>query len=514
VGDQPLDQLDGGAMTDPPAFSDPLVDREAEQLIIGCMLNEPIAVLPQVNGINFRDFVEPLHQLAFAAATNIHQAGGLPTFSAIFQRLRGDDLGLGLSIEQIADHLQRLVTAYSASLPEDAGRASHRISELATRRQLAQAYETAAVALRHQPSRPIGEIQAEIPTITPKPNGARFLSADDFVAGYRPQRPLIRAWDLKPGWLYSFTAPTGYAKTAIALSEAMQLSRDGKRVVYLAGENPDEVRARVLLMKAKLGSQLPPTLKFVDGTLNLKEALGYVRSEVQAMSGADLVVVDTSPAFEVAAGGAEENSNTEQLAWALILRQLTKLEGNPTVLALCHPVKKPQTVEDLLPRGGSSYLAEVDGNYASWLTAEDGDRKFFDFTWVGKFRGGFEPLPYVVEKATCEALVDPDGNSIESVWAYRADEQQVERATANQAEDDDVVLVAMNDYPGKSLSDWAKILDWHVPSGPAKHRVRRAIKRLQKHKLCVLSRDDHYCLTKTGKEEAKRVSERLREEAK
>jgi hypothetical protein len=347
----------------------------------------------------------------------------------------------------------------------------------------------------------------------PKPNGRlpAFLSASDFAAGYQPQRPLIKAWDMKPGWLYSFTAPTGYAKTAISLDEAMQLARAGKRVVYLAGENPDEVRARILLMQTKLNlAELPPTLRFADGTFDLNSGMDHVRDEVKAMGGAELIVIDTSPAFQVVAGGAEENSNTEQLCWALLLRQLTKLEGSPAVLALCHPVKRPQNVEDLLPRGGGSFLAEVDGNYASWLTAEDGDRKYFDLTWTGKFRGSFEPLSYVVEVTTCERLLDPDGNPIRSAWAFRADEQQVERAAAEQAEDDDTVLMAMADYPGKSLSEWARILDWRMPSGPAKYRVERAIKRLKRHKLVELARDNHYRLTATGKTEAKRVAERMR----
>ena len=92
-----------------------------------------------------------------------------------------------------------------------------------------------------------------------KPNGAapafpRFLSAAEFVAGYVPQKPLIKAWDLKAGWLYSFTAPTGFAKTAIALTELLRLGRLGKRVVYLAGENPDDIRARMILTSTSSSS--------------------------------------------------------------------------------------------------------------------------------------------------------------------------------------------------------------------------------------------------------------------
>jgi hypothetical protein len=67
------------------------------------------------------------------------------------------------------------------------------------------------------------------PPPDPKPNGASnqypgIMSASDFIAGFKPQRPLLRPWDLKPGWLYSFTAPTSYAKTAISLTEAVSLA--------------------------------------------------------------------------------------------------------------------------------------------------------------------------------------------------------------------------------------------------------------------------------------------------
>jgi hypothetical protein len=186
-----------------------------------------------------------------------------------------------------------------------------------------------------------------------------FLSADEFIAGYRPHKPLIKAWDMKRGWLYSFTAPTGGAKTAIALAEAVQLAIHGHRVVFMAGENPDDVRARVILMKAKLDlAQLPPTLRFVDRTFNLADSLEHVRHEVEAMAGADFVAVDTSPAFQVASGSLEENSNPEAIRWAQRLREMTRLQGTPAVLALCHPIKRPQSIEECLPRGGGGFIAE------------------------------------------------------------------------------------------------------------------------------------------------------------
>jgi hypothetical protein len=349
----------------------------------------------------------------------------------------------------------------------------------------------------------------------PEPQLPRFLSAEEFVAGYRPQKPLVKPWDMKRGWLYSFTAPTGGGKTAIALAEAVHLAQQGKRVVFLAGENPDDVRARVILMMAKLGlERLPPTLRFVDRTFSLIEHLEHIRSEVAAMGGADFIVVDTSPAFQVAAGGMEENSNPEIIRWAQLLRELTRLQGEPTVLALCHPIKRPQSIEECLPRGGGGFIAEVDGNYASWCSSDAENDKFFEFTWIGKFRGYFSPICYHVERTTCERLVDPDGNPSFSVWAHRADEQLLEQAAANQTEDEDALLMVMADYPGKSLAAWALLLGWQTSSGaPAKQRVGRAVKSLSNHKLARKGRGDKWQLLETGKKEAKRVAEKVRKEA-
>ena len=43
-------------------------------------------------------------------------------------------------------------------------------------------------------------------------------------------------------------------------------------------------------------------------------------------------------------------------------RTLTTLPGGPCVLVLCHPIKHVSEPEQLLPRGGGAFLAEVDGN--------------------------------------------------------------------------------------------------------------------------------------------------------
>jgi AAA domain len=349
----------------------------------------------------------------------------------------------------------------------------------------------------------------------PKANGAAshekslvLLTATDFVSGYQPARPLIKAWDTKPGWLYSFTAPTGNAKTSIALAEAISQATAGRTIVYLAGENPDDVRARMVLMKDRLGiDRLPDTLRFVDRTFHMPDTMEFLRELIDALGGADLIFVDTSPAFQAVSGAVEENSNTEQLRWAMVLRQMTKFKGNPAVIALCHPTKRPQSIEESIPRGGGAFLAEVDGNYVSWLKADDGERKFFDFTWTGKFRGSFEPVSYVVEIGTCDALADPDGNLVRTVWAHAADEHQISAAAREQTDAEDALMTAMVNYPNKSLAEWARLLEWQ------KYQVHRVMKRLATEKLVQMKRG-RYVLTPSGKEEAKRASDTILDSSK
>jgi hypothetical protein len=96
---------------------------------------------------------------------------------------------------------------------------------------------------------------------------------------------------------------------------------------------------------------------FVPGVFKFSEIGQRIRDEVAADELA-LVVVDTSAAyFET----DDENSNTQVGAHARRLRQLVQLEGGPTVLVCCHPAKHAAD-DNLIPRGGGAFLAEVDGN--------------------------------------------------------------------------------------------------------------------------------------------------------
>src|SRR3990167_3835769 len=126
---------------------------------------------------------------------------------------------------------------------------------------------------------------------------------------------------------------------------------------------------------------------FVSGAPRLSEIAERITTEATA-GGHDLalVVVDTSAAtFE----GDDENSNVHAIEHAKRMRSLTLLRGGPTVLVLTHPTKRA-TADDLIPRGGGAFLAEIDGN----LCARKSDSAV-EVHWAGKFRGmDFAPMMF------------------------------------------------------------------------------------------------------------------------
>ena len=85
------------------------------------------------------------------------------------------------------------------------------------------------------------------------PIGDKLIhSSREFVAGFVPPDYLIDGL-IQRRYFYSMTAPTGAGKTCVAIRiaahAALGLSLDGRnvekvRVLFLAGENPDDVRAR------------------------------------------------------------------------------------------------------------------------------------------------------------------------------------------------------------------------------------------------------------------------------
>ena len=113
------------------------------------------------------------------------------------------------------------------------------------------------------------------------------------------------------------TAPTGMGKTAIALfAMLVALGRNlGKRevvkgrVLFLAGENPDDVRMRWIKLCEDFG--LDPSdvdVCFMDGSYKLSQIREQLETESAIHGPFVLVIVDTSIAYS---DSEDENDNVQ-----------------------------------------------------------------------------------------------------------------------------------------------------------------------------------------------------------
>jgi RecA-family ATPase len=183
----------------------------------------------------------------------------------------------------------------------------------------------------------------------PPPPPVRLMSYGEFLAGFTPPDYLVDGM-LQRRFLYALTAPPGGGKTAAALllstiagSVAGGATFAGRQVergnaLYLCAENADDVRMRLIGLRAKDPSRsplVPPFIWFEPVRRPLADMLEPLAAQAPP-KGFQLVVVDTSPAYFP---GHDENSNVEMGEHARTLRRLTELPGGPTVVALCHPLE-------------------------------------------------------------------------------------------------------------------------------------------------------------------------------
>lgn len=278
-------------------------------------------------------------------------------------------------------------------------------------------------------------------------------------------------------------------------------------VLYLAAENPDDVRARLIFAAERLGIDLAAVpLHFVVGAFGFDDGRRHLDKEAARIGPLALVVVDTGPAFLSAQGGEDENANVAMHNFARALRSLTELPGKPAVLV--HPTKSAQGTDQLVPRGGGAFLAELDGNLAL-LPGADGE--LVELVAAGKFRGpAFAPIHFRLEVGTCARLVDARGRPIPSVLARPVDRAAVEAAETSANDELVVLLKAVVDRPGAPLSYYAKCAGLAHPDGtPNRQRAARLLERLGADKLAV-QRAGRWHPTKAGRSFVERADDAVR----
>jgi len=330
---------------------------------------------------------------------------------------------------------------------------------------------------------------------------------DEFLRNFNIPEPLIDGI-VPRGQLYAITGPTGHGKTALAALMQMCIATgrpfagrevEAGNVLVLAGENPDDYALR-LLATAQAMSLKPEALSRI-GVVAGSFAIGPAFDELAALVREPLaaVFVDTSAAFF---DGDDENANTAMRLHASRLRRLCELPGRPAVAVLCHPTKHAQR-ENLLPRGGGAFLAEIDGNLTCWR-----DGSLITLHWGGKLRGpGFEPIQFELQPEVL-AILDSKGRNVSSVAAVPVNADKAEQIKQIGLSDENALLVAMLKQPGASVAELSTLAGFVYGMGlPNKARTHRVLQKLQAAGLAAQSRGGAWKLTPKGKTEAHEVPE-------
>ncbi len=350
----------------------------------------------------------------------------------------------------------------------------------------------------------------------PLPAADLIKRSADFVHGFVPPDYLVDGI-LQRRYFYSMTAATGAGKTAVAmlLTASVASGRslgdipvERGTVLYLAGENATDVQMRWLGITQELGLDPAQTdVHFLDATLDLSQNAERISHEV-ARKGIRpaLVIVDTAAAYN---SGDDENSNAQAGTYARLLRSLTTLPGGPCVVVLCHPTKRAGD-DDLQPRGGGAFIAEVDGNIAvrkreAVVTAAP----------QGKFRGLENwSLSFALKTVYHPRLKDAKQRDIPTVVALPVSDGEKQQMAAVARRQEDLVLKTVETRPQASLRERAEHLCWrYAKSGkPDSAKVDRALKVLEKEKFIRKQRDG-WELTTAGEKELNRLDLQKRDVA-
>lgn len=354
--------------------------------------------------------------------------------------------------------------------------------------------------LEKTPPMPVVPLKA--PAV-PQPDLLR--SSGEFVGAFEPPDFLVDGI-LQRRYFYSLTATTGSGKTAIAMRVMGHVAAgrplNGVAVeqgttLYFAGENPTDVQARWLGLTRDM--EISPdtsAVHFLVGAMDLNQTAERITAEVIRKGlNLALVIVDTAAAYN---SSEDENSNTQAGAYARQLRSLTQLPGGPTVIVLCHPTKRAGD-DDLIPRGGGAFLAEVDGNIA--VQRRD---SLLALTAQGKFRGPeFPAMHFELETVRDHPkLKDTKSRPIPTVIARPVGGDRANVMEKGADHDNERVLRAVSDRQGSSPTDLAKALGWTYGAAmaPNQTKVARVLKRLLKEKL-VVERLGAWRTTQTGDRE-------------
>jgi hypothetical protein len=108
-------------------------------------------------------------------------------------------------------------------------------------------------------------------------------------------------------------------------------------------------------------------------------------------------------------------------------------------------------------------------------------------------------MSFLLRTVTHERLKDSKERLISTVTASYLSELAQQEMTKVARSDEDLLLKAMSDTPGASISDLAQQLGWYTAAGkPYRSKVQRIMARLKQFKLITRERDG-FTLTEKGR---------------
>jgi hypothetical protein len=314
------------------------------------------------------------------------------------------------------------------------------------------------------------------------PSPIAVKTAEAFCREYVPLNYVIEPI-IRSNALYTLTARTGHGKTGFLIAAALAVASDRAdilglevaqgRVVYVACENADDVRMRLMtsafVHNVHLG-ELGHMLMVID-VRRKPEEIGAALKDTASSGDFALIIVDTFAAFF---DGDNVNDAVQSGAFMRRMRPLTQLRGLPAVIVAAHPVKNASE-EQLIPYGSGAILNEDDGNLTLWKRPETG---IVNLHWQGKLRGlEFQPVPFRFDISASPDVIDAKGRQVQLPTIIRSTAEADDDRKAAEINIDVRLMRTIIEDPKGSQRDWAAKI------GRAHSNVNGRLQRLADEKL-------------------------------
>jgi hypothetical protein len=350
----------------------------------------------------------------------------------------------------------------------------------------------------------LGSIEVEAPKPAPNGNGVdhdaaplrgkgkaaarpaepvKFKTLAEFCAEYVPLAYAIEGI-IRTNTLYCLTAKPGGGKTGFMVLAALAIATGRAdilgievvkgRVLYLAGENPDDVRMRFMIACYLLNIDM---LVIGDGVVirDKRDKPEAVLKEIDRRFKADptqtfaAIFIDTFGSYF---DGANVSDPVEAGEFTRRLRPFTKVPGLPAIVVGTHPIKNA-TEFQLIPYGAGSILGEIDGNLTMWK-----EGNLTTLHWLDKLRGlDFAPIPFRFQISGSPDILDVKGRQVLLPTLMPATAIDAEARDAEEVATAIKLLRAMLANPTGTQFDWANEIKC------SKSLVAKHLKKLGKDKM-------------------------------